>query len=50
MNKKGIRLDLPESVHEQLGKLPGGKKGNAERLLIEWAKRKEKLGVKDESN
>ena len=42
--KKGIRLDLPNSVHEQLAKLPGGKKGNAERLLIDWAKRQEKKG------
>lgn len=40
--KKGIRLDLPHSVHEQLAKLPGGKKGNAERLLIDWSKRQEK--------
>jgi hypothetical protein len=42
--KKGIRLDLPYNVHEQLAKLPGGKKGNAERLLIDWAKRQEKKG------
>ena len=42
MEKLGIRLDLPLSVHEQLAKLPGGKKGNAERLLIEWAKKQKR--------
>ena len=44
MEKLGIRLDLPLSVHEQLAKLPGGKKGNAERLLIDWARRQDKKG------
>ena len=44
METKGIRLNLPLNVHDQLNKLPGGKKGNAERLLIEWAKRQEKKG------
>lgn len=42
MEKLGIRLELPLSVHKQLAELPGGKKGNAERLLIEWAKKQEK--------
>ena len=39
METKGIRLNLPLWVHDELDKLPGGKKGNAERLLQEWAKR-----------
>ena len=41
-DKLGIRLDLPVNVHKHLGELSGGKKGNAERLLIEWAKRQDK--------
>lgn len=49
MNKPDtqMRLKLPDFVHEELAQLPGGKKPNAERLLIEWAKReKKKRGVK----
>lgn len=38
-NKSPIRCDLPELVHAELRKFPGGKKANAERVLIEWAKR-----------
>ncbi len=37
-----IRLDLPKSVHDELAKLRGGKKPNAERILIEWSEEKAK--------
>lgn len=39
---KSVRVDLPEFVHEQLKAVPGGKKANAERILIDWAKRQQK--------
>lgn len=41
MNKP-IRCDLPELVHTELKKQHGTKKANAERILIEWAKRQSK--------
>lgn len=37
-----IRCDVPELVHSELKKLPGSKKANAERILIDWAKRQQK--------
>ena len=37
-----VRCDLPEFVHAELRKLPGGKKANAERVLMDWAKRQQK--------
>ena len=41
-DKKPLRCDLPQAVHDELAKLPGGKKGNAERILIEWSKKAKK--------
>ena len=41
---KPIRCDLPEFVHNELSKLRGGKKANAELVLIEWAKKQQKKG------
>ena len=37
-----IRLDVPQFVHDQLMRLPGSKKMNAEQKLIVWAKREMK--------
>ncbi len=37
-----IRLDLPKSTHDELAKLRGGKKPNAESILIKWAEEKAK--------
>ncbi len=34
-----INADLPQFVHDELARLPGCKKPNAERLLIIWAKK-----------
>jgi hypothetical protein len=39
---KPIRLDVPQFVHDELAKLRGGKKPNAEEILIEWAKKQQK--------
>lgn len=44
---KMMRVDLPEHVHSELGQLPGGKKPNAERILIEWAKKEKAKRLKE---
>ncbi len=41
---KPVRCDLPSFVHDELSKLRGGKKANAELVLIEWAKKQQKKG------
>jgi hypothetical protein len=38
---KPIRCDLPKFVHDELSKRRGGKKLNAELILIEWAKKQQ---------
>ena len=42
MDAKPIRCDVPKFVHDELDKLHGTKKPNAEKVLIEWAKRQMK--------
>ena len=41
---KMVRVELPKWVHDELAKVPGGKKPAVERIVIEWAKRKVKKG------
>lgn len=39
---KPIRSDVPEFVHIELKKMPGSKKANSERVLIDWARRQQR--------
>jgi len=44
-----LTMDLPQWVHDELSLLPGGKKGNSERLMHLWAKREKKQREADEA-
>lgn len=37
-----IRCDVPKYVHDELAKLHGAKKTNAEKILMDWATRQKK--------
>lgn len=42
-DKKPVRCDVPQFVHDELNKMPiGSKKANAEAILINWAKKQQK--------